>query len=162
VDENRLSRGERLIGVSAVALLGVSFLHWLGGRITSVRLHGGSLPSRGFHIQRSAWGYTATAAAVVIGLAMLTYVLARLGGAGPPRGRLAARALTALGAVASLLVLLQLVAGAPLQLADFGLPSVSNLGVQVPIEKTRDVGIYLGLIATLGLTAGGYLTLSER
>ena len=76
MERQRLSPGEQLIGVSAVALFGLSFLHWLGGRITTI--NGRSIPSTHYEFHDSAWSYTATLVAVVIGLFMLGYVGARL------------------------------------------------------------------------------------
>ena len=58
---------------------------------------------------------------------------------------------------------IKLVVGAHVDLGSFGLPSTVGLnGVINPsITKTRGVGIYLGLVATAGLAAGGYLTWRE-
>ncbi len=161
MERERLSPGEQLIGVSGVALFALSFLHWLGGRITSLTINGRSIPSTRYEFHDSAWAYTATLLAVVIGLLMLGYVAARLVGVDRPRSPVAARVLVALGGLAFVLVALQLLTGPTVNLAAFGLPSTANLGgaVHISFVKTRDVGIYAGLIATAGLAGGGFLTL---
>ncbi len=94
---------------------------------------------------------------------MLGYVAARLVGMDRPSSPVPGRVLVALGALAFVLVALQLLSGATVTLAAFGLPSTANLGgaVRISFVKTRDVGIYAGLVATVGLAAGGFLTLRE-
>jgi hypothetical protein len=164
VETGRLSPGEQLIGVSAVALIALSFLHWLGGKITRLTINGHSIPSTHYEFHDNAWAYTATLLAVVIALAMLGYVSARLLGMERPRSPVVGRVLVALGALAFVLVALQLLAGPTVNLAAFGLPSTANLGgaVRISVVKTRDVGIYAGLVATVGLAGGAYLLLRER
>lgn len=159
----RLSPGEQLIGVSGVALFVVSFLDWVGGKITKLTINGRSIPTMRYEFSDNAWGYTATLLAVVIGLLMLGYVAARVMGMDRPRSPMIGRVLGALGALAFVLVALQLLAGATVNLAAFGLPSTANLGsaVRISFVKTRDVGIYAGLVATAGLAGGGYLVLRE-
>ena len=160
----RLSPGEQLIGVSGVALFAVSFLHWVGGKITNLTINGRSIPSTRYAFSDDAWAYTATLLAVVIGLLMLGYVAARVIGMDRPRSPVVGRVLVALGALAFVLVALQLLAGATVNLAAFGLPSTANLGgaVHISFVKTRGGGIYAGLVATAGLAAGGFLVLRER
>jgi Kef-type K+ transport system membrane component KefB len=150
--------------VSGVALFALSFLHWLGGKITKLTINGRSIPSTRYEFHDNAWAYTATLLAVLIGLLMLAYVAARLAGMDRPRSPVLGRVLVALGALAFVLVGLQLLAGPTVNLAAFGLPSTADLGGAVGISfvKTRDVGIYAGLVATVGLAGGGYLLLKER
>ena len=162
---SRLGPGEQLIGASGVALFAVSFLGWLGARITRLTIQGRSqtIPSSAYHFTDTAWRHTATFFAVVIGLLMLAYVALRLVGLERPRSAGAGRVLAGLGALAFLLVLVQLVAGPHVDLAAFGLPGTTNLsGVHISFVKTRSPGAYAGLVATAGLAGGGYLVLRGR
>jgi hypothetical protein len=163
VERERLSPGEQLIGVSGVALFALSFLHWLGGKIANVTINGRSIPSTRFEFHDTAWAYTATLLAVVIGVLMAGYVAARLVGVDRPRSPVAGRVLVALGGLAFVLIALQLLTGPTVNLAAFGLPSTADLGgaARISFVKTRDVGIYAGLIAAAGLAGGGVLTLRE-
>jgi hypothetical protein len=159
----RLSPGERLIGVSGVALFAVSFLHWVGGKIASFEVNGQSLSGGGrYHFEHQAWHYLPGAAAVLIGVLLALYVGLRWAGVvAPPRGPARPQLLAVCGAVAFLLVLVQLFVDPHLDLASFNLPSTANLGgtVRVSFATTHGAGIYAGLVATIGLFAGGYLTL---
>jgi hypothetical protein len=160
VDVNRLTPGEQLVGVSAAALFVVSFLHWFGGRITSLTVNGQTIATSKYQFVHGAWGYTATLIAVVIGLLEIAYVVARLAGLERPRG--AGVALAIAGGVAFVLVAAQLLAGASVNLNSFGLPSVTNLGgVHLSFEKTRGAGAYAGLVAAFGVAAGGLLSARE-
>ena len=159
VDVDRLTPGEQLVGVSGAALFVVSFLHWLGGRITSLTINGQTFSTGKYHFAHGAWGYTVTAIAVVIGLLEVAYVLARL--AGLERPRRAGAALVVAGGLAFLLVVVQVLAGAPVNLAAFGLPSVSSLPFHPSFEKTRSAGAYAGLVASFGLAMGGVLAARE-
>jgi hypothetical protein len=164
VDVTRLSPGEQLIGASGLSLFAVSFLGWLGARITKLTIRGRSqsLPSNAYHFTDNAWRHTATFLAVVIGLLMLAYVALRLAGLERPSA-VAGRVLAGLGALAFLLVLIQLLAGPHVNLATFGLPGTANLsGVHISFVKTRRAGVYAGLVACAGLAGGGYLTWRER
>ncbi len=165
MDVRQLSPGEQLIGVSGVALFGVSFLDWLGARITKLSVPGQSqsFPSSAYHFADNAWAHGATFLAVMIGLLMLGYVALRLGGLEPPRSAVTGRVLVGLGVLALVLVIGQVLAGPHVDLAAFGLPSSANLGgVHISFMKTRGPGAYAGIVATAGLAGGGYLVLRGR
>jgi hypothetical protein len=165
VDVRQLSPGEQLIGVSGVALFVVSFLDWVGARITTLTIQGRSqsLPSSAYRFSDNAWAHPATFLAVLIGVLMLGYVALRLVGLEPPRSAVTARILAGLGLLALVLVIGQLLAGPHVDLAAFGLPSSANLGgVHISFVKTRSPGAYAGLVATAGLAGGGYLVLRGR
>ena len=69
MDVRQLSPGEQLIGVSGVALFAVSFLDWVGARITTLTIQGRSqsLPSSAYHFADNAWAHTATFLAKILG-----------------------------------------------------------------------------------------------
>jgi len=156
----RLAPGERLIAVGGVALFAVSFLPWLGGRISTLRVNGVREPTGPYHVTGNAWSYPVTLVAVLLGVSMLVYVGFRTAGLDVPDSDTPGRVLTALGTLAFLLVAIKLAVGANITLGTFGIPDASGLGaVQIVITKTRDVGIYAGVVASAALAIGGYLTL---
>jgi len=164
VDLDRLTVGERLVGAGALVLLAVSFLHWLGGRITKIELSRRSIPVSSYHFAHIAWGYTVTALAVVIGIGLLCYVL--LVALDVPvlthfAPRSVARLVATLGVVTFVLVLFKVAVGADVGLATFGLPSTSGVAIRVSFTKTRQVGAYLGLVASAGIAVGSILNLRE-
>ena len=164
MDLDRLTLGERLVGVGAAVLVATSPLHWLGGRITKITLSSRSIPVNSYHFTHNAWGYTVTGLAVLIGIGLLLYVavlpldLPALAHFSP---RSTARPVATFGVLTFVLVLLKVAAGANVGLASFGLPSTSGVAISVSFAKTRQVGAYLGLAASAAIAAGGILNLRE-
>lgn len=139
VDASRLSFGERVAGGSGLALFIFMFFPWYGVDI--------GIGSDDF----SAW--TAfdfidlllfLAAAIAIGMAV-----ARAAGAMPPNlpappGMIVAGA----GALAALLILYRII--------ELPGPDVEA------VEIGRKIGVYLGLLAALGIAFGGFTAMNER
>ena len=156
----RLAPGERLIGLGGVALFAVSFLDWLGGRISTLRVNGVREPAGPYHVTGNAWSYSLTLVAVLLGVSMLVYVGFRALGFDAPDSDAPGRVLTVLGTLAFVLIVIKLFIGPNITVATFGIPDTSGLGtVQIVITKTREVGIYAGTVASAALALGGYLTL---
>jgi hypothetical protein len=170
MDQSRLNSGEQLIAVSAIVLFLASFLQWLGGSNGRITLGGRkvlALPDTNFAI--SAWGSTLTLIAELIGIAMLLYVVLKLVGLQVPThvGRLSSsQVLLALGIAAFALVLIKFVTGTSADLNSFGLPNLpasGTSGFRLAFQRTREPGIFVGLIATAGLSIGSFLSLrAER
>lgn len=138
MDASRLSFGEIVSAASGLALLVFMFVPWYRN-------------DRGFDLQSlSAWKAFAlidlvlfVAAALAIGLAA-----ARAARAMPPNLPASpATIVAAAGALAALLVLYRIV-----ELPDPGVEGV---------EIGRKIGVYLGLIASLGIALGGLTAISE-
>ena len=141
-DVNKLSTGDQVIGVSGVALFIFSFFSWLGAKVD---LGSGREASDA----KSGWGFTLTLIAILIGIALVAYVALKASDVKLPElGSITwAQLVLGLAAVAFLFVLIKLIAGPHLE------SGLSDVGV----EKTRKIGIFLGLIATGGLVGGAYL-----
>ncbi len=164
----RLSPGERVVGLSGAALFIVSFLPWLGGRISSVTINGRQFPASKYVFTHPAWGFVVTLVPVVLGVVLLAAVALKAAGielAGWPGGITEGRLFATLGIVAFVLVLAKVLVGADVTAASFSLPSTAGLGgaLQLTVEKTRSFGAYAGVVTSAGLATGGVMVArSER
>jgi membrane-associated phospholipid phosphatase len=139
LDANRLSQGQLVAAIGAIALFIISFLPWfsVGGSVTAGGITiGGSVNQNMWEFENPLDIYLL----IVILVALTPAVLALLGGGDAP---LAPFATTLLAGVGTLLIFYQLF--------DHG-PS----GVSIK------VGLILGLIACAAVTVGGYLTMQEE
>jgi hypothetical protein len=142
VDINKLNTGEKVIGVSGVLLLVFSFFPWLG------------FSSGPFESSSSAWSFTLCLVAVIIGALMAGLVIAKAAGMDVPELGNVKWAHILLGAaiVVFLFILIKVIVGPSTHGVDVG-----NFGV----SKERKIGIFLGLLASIGLVAGAYLNAKE-
>jgi hypothetical protein len=139
LDANRLSQGQMVAAVAAIALFIISFLPWFSVGGAAVTLGGTTI---GGSVNRSMWEFENPLdiyLLIVILVALVPAVLALVGGGGD--APLAPFATTLLAGVGTLLIFYQLF--------DHG------DGVSIKI------GLILGLIATAAITAGGYLSMQE-
>lgn len=139
----RLSRGERVAGVSAVLLFLFTFLDWYG---VSVFVYGRSISWQG-----NAWDILeVTPILLVVGIAA-TFGLIALKASGADR-ELAidgAQMIAVLGAISFLLILYRII-----ERPTFGSPPYS-------VEASAQVGIFLALIAAAGIAFGGWRAMQE-
>jgi hypothetical protein len=142
LDINKLNTGEKVIGISGVLLLIFSFFPWLG------------FSYAGFSASKSAWTFTLCWIAVVLGVVMAGLVIAKAAGVDLPElGTLKwAHILLGIAAVAFLFILIKVIVG----------PSTNGVSLAgTGVSKDRKVGIFLGLLASIGLVAGAYLNAKE-
>ena len=149
IDLNKLSMGDKVIGVSGIALIIFSFFKWLGVKVEVKGIVSAS-------DAKGAWTFTLTMIAVLIGIAMVAYVVLKLLDVKLPElgGVTWGQVLLALGAIAFAFVLIKLIVG-PSGVSTSGLAGYS-------VTKTRKIGIFLGPIASAGLAYGGYLKFKEE
>ena len=142
--------GDQLIGLGAVVLFLVSFFHWLGATGT---LRSGETAAA---FSGSAWSFALTTVAVLLGLALLAYVVLRAASVELPAkvgNATLGQIVLGVAGLAFVLVLVKTLAG----------PNASTIpstiaGLPVTITKTRDFGIYAGLVATGALVVGAFLS----
>jgi len=142
VDINKLNTGEKVIGISGILLLIFSFFPWLG------------FSYAGFSASKSAWTFTLCWLAVVLGVLMAGYVIAKAAGVDmPDLGNVRwAHILLGVAIVAFVFILIKVIAG----------PSTGGVDISgTGVSKDRKIGIFLGLIASAGLVAGAYLNAKE-
>lgn len=145
MDTSKVSVGETIAGVSALALFIFMFLPWFG--VESVEGFGvGDIG-----VDANAWEAFSfvdillfLASAAVVGL-----VLARAAAALPDLPQPPATIIAAAGALAVLLILFRLVIT----------PGFDTGGVDVDLG--RKIGIFLGLIAAGGIAYGGWRAMTE-
>jgi hypothetical protein len=138
LDANRLSQGQLVAAVAAIALFIISFLPWFS--LDTVLTVGGG-GSKNFNLWE-AENPLDIYLLIVILVALVPAALSLMGdGGGTPT---AATATMLLGGVGTLLIFYQLF--------DHGFFE-GNFSIKI--------GLILGLIAAAGITAGGYLQLQE-
>ena len=142
----RLRAGERIAAVSALALLGFTFLPWYGaepaGEATFPTDAGGS-----------AWQTLSLVLAVLlltVVVAVATAVLRLRGSKWRPAVPLNA-AVAVLGGLSALLILLRIVFP----------PDLGSVG-GIPLDTTLTWGVFLGLVAAGGVAYGGYRAMTEE
>jgi hypothetical protein len=139
LDVNRLSQGQMVAAISAILLFVISFLPWFSVGAAAVTVAGTTI---GGSVDRNMWEFENPLdiyLLIVILVALVPAALTLLGdGADAP---MAAVATAILGGVGTLMIFYQLF--------DHG----SGASIKI--------GLILGLIATAGITIGGYLSMHE-
>jgi len=142
MDLSKLTTGDRVIGVSAIVLFIFSFFDWLG---FNIGVHSAFTISA----SASAWHFTLTLFAVLLGLVLLAYVVLKAMGVELPAnfGSVTlAQVVLGIAVIAFVFVLIKVIVG-------------PNAGITLPagVTKSRKFGIYVGLLATIGMVAGAFL-----
>jgi C4-dicarboxylate transporter len=139
LDANRLSQGQLVAAISAIALFIISFLPWFGISggvvVQGIGAVGGSENFSLWEAENPLDIYLL----IVIVVALVPALLALAGGGGD--APLAPFATALLGGVGTLLILYQV--------------------FDTPGDLDRKVGLFLGLIACAGIAVGGYLSMQE-
>lgn len=139
MDTSRLSQGQMIAGIAAVALFIISFLPWFGApQISGVGPSGATVTVGGNFNLWEAENPLDIYLLLVIVLAIAPAGMALLGGREAP---LAPFAITLLAGVGTLMILYQV--------------------FDNPGDLDRKIGLFLGLIACAGITVGGYLQMQE-
>ena len=149
MDFTRLTQGEKIAGVSGVALILIMFIFsWYG-----VEVGGESVPDSG----ANAWESFSfidvilfITAAAAIGLALISASQTEVG------LPVAASAVVAGLGVLSVLLVLYRIIDTP------GDVSTASALLQVDVGVTREIGVWLGLIAAVGVAYGGWRAMQEE
>jgi hypothetical protein len=138
LDANRLSQGQLVAAIAAIALFIISFLPWFG--LPNLTTVGGVQVGGGGNLNLwQAENPLDIYLLIVILVALVPAAMALLGdGADAP---LAPVATALLGGVGTLLILYQV--------------------FDTPGDADRKIGLFLGLIACGAVAVGGYLTMQE-
>ena len=167
MDTSRLGTGARIAGIAAVVLLILSFtVGWFSvdgftadaGNGASISLSSDDIEASGEDASGTAWEVFSVIDIVIFlaclaGIALLFTSLT----ANPLRSRLAP-VTVGLGALAVLLILFRIIS--PPDLIG-NLEAAIPAGVDVEIEVGRGIGVFLGLIAAIGVTYGGYVAMRD-
>ncbi len=147
MDFTRLTQGEKIAGVSGIALILIMFIFkWFG-----LKAGIGGFTAEG---SRNAWGsygfidivlFVTVAAA--IGLALISASETEVG-----LPVAASAVVTGLGVLSVVLIVISIISP-----PDFGL-DLSGTGV----DQTRKIGVWLGLIAAIGVAYGGWRAMQEE
>lgn len=138
MDLDRLTQGEKIAGVSAILLFIFMFFDWygVGGEV------GAAINSFGFNTSVNAWG-----AFDFIDLFLLLTVVVTVGAVIANLSDAAvdfplSSVIAVLGAISFLLVLFRI--------------------IDPPSGLDRELGVFLGLLATAGVAYGGYRAMQEE
>jgi hypothetical protein len=149
MDADKLNTGEKVAAISAVLLFIFMFFTWFGVEVSGAGGFSGSVPGAG----GSAWD-----ALDFIPIILTITIIAALAVAAlrltdstyePPVSMNAVVAV--LGGLSVLLILFRIVDP----------PSFGSFG-GVSVDGTVEIGIFLGLIAAVGIAYGGYLAMKEE
>jgi hypothetical protein len=144
VDINKLSTGDKVIGISAVALLLFSFFPWYGK---------GSYSRNGWHYP--LWGLIPIL--LIIGI-VVCMGLQRFSDVKLPDLPISwEQAYAFAGGIAGVLILLKIILG---DKYSFG-GTVLGQHIGGSVDLDRQFGIYLAFLAAVGLVVGGFLNMKE-
>jgi hypothetical protein len=144
VDLSKLTTGDKVIAVSGIALLVVSFLSWFEGTVElgSVDVSAGT---------KSAWGVPLGILGVVVGLALTAFTLLPALGVELPPGLTSTRMALILGTVTFAAILIVVL-----------FSSITVEGVpDDAVDTSRKIGAFLGIVAAAGVLAGAILKRKE-
>lgn len=148
MDLSKLRQGERVAGVAGIALFVFMFFGWYGAKVSTAGI------SQSVPASANAWEAFSIidivlflTAAAAVGLAVLTATQRRV------NLPVAASAITAaLGILSVVLVIYRII----------DTPGESGSFYGANVEITRKIGLFLGLIATAAIAAGGWLAMQEE
>jgi hypothetical protein len=149
MDVDKLNTGEKIAGVSAVLLFIFMFFDWFGVEVSGASGLSGSVPGAG----GSAWDaldFIPIVLVITIVIALVNVFL-RLSDSDyePPVSMNVAVAV--LGGISVLLILFRIIS--PPNFGTFG---------GVSVDGTVEFGIFLGLLAAIGIAFGGYKGMQEE
>lgn len=153
MDVNRLSAGEKIAGISGVALLLIMFIFKWFGLSANLGDFGG-LGGSNAEVTRNAWGsfgFIDIVLFVTLGAAIALAAIA----ASESRLNMpvALSAIVAgLGILSVVLIVISLISP----------PNFSGIDLPNGVDKTRKIGAFLGLIAAIGVAYGGYMAMQEE
>ena len=153
MDTSTLTTGEKVAGASGVALLLIMFLFsWFGIEVAGFGSPEGANAFEAFGLIDIVLLITAITA-IALPVMSMTQSQVDL-----PVALSAVVAL--LGALSVVLVLFRIISP-----PDFGIPGSVDVGfgeVDTGADTTREIGVFLGLLAALGVAAGGWMAMQEE
>ncbi|HEY7151708.1 MAG TPA: hypothetical protein VH391_08495 [Solirubrobacterales bacterium] len=145
MDMSWLNRGEKIAGVSGALLIVIMFVFpWF-----AVKLGAGvvALPNERTRDAWSSYGFTDV---VLLVTAVAAIGLVLLAAAGRSRPTLASSLVAGLGLASVVLVVISIIS-----------PPTLGFASGPGIEHSRKIGVWLGLLAALGVAVGGYMAAQE-
>lgn len=139
MDPNRLSQGQLVAALAAIALFIISFLPWFG--ISDVLQVQGTTIDESYSIWEAPGNTFDFFLLILVLVALVPPALTLLGGEGQG-GPMAPIATALLGGVGTLMIIYML--------------------FDPPADFDRKVGLFLGLIACAAVAVGGYLSMQEE
>jgi hypothetical protein len=151
MDFTRLSQGEKIAGVSGIALLLIMFIFkWFGLEVSGVGVGGVEVVAEGSENAWGSYGFIDIVLFITVVAAVgLALISASDSDVGLP---VAASAVVAgLGILSVVLIIISII-----NPPDFGAGDISG------IDETRKIGVWLGLLAAIGVAYGGWGAMQEE
>lgn len=141
-----LSIGERIAGGSALALLIIMFLPWYGAKAQAGGSNGFSATG-----DANAWeSFSSIDIVLLLVILVVGALVAARAANAIPAGVPAPLIILGAGVLALALVVYRLL----------DLPAESGSSFGINVEITRQIGVFLGLLASAGVAFGGYRAMS--
>ena len=142
MDLSKLTTGDKIIAGCGIALLILAFFPWFG------KDFGDEFVS--YTAREGGFGNIFSALGILLGIAMAVIVILKAAGKSLPDLPIPwSQAMLIAGVAAAVLILLQLILGG----------SAGAGGFEVDLD--RKIGVFLGLLAGIGLAAGAFLNYQE-
>lgn len=168
MDTTNVGRGPLIAGISAILLLIFMFLAWYG--VDSISSSGfgfeqefsadelgglGGAPDTSANAWQAFSLIDLILFVCIVGIVAL--VIAELAGAAINMPVAPSAIITGLGVLAFLLILFRL-----LVTPDTGADDFAPAGVEIDVDVSRKIGIFLGLLASAGMAIGGWLSMQDE
>ena len=148
MDFSRLTQGERIAGISGVALILIMFIFkWFGLEAT--------FPGFTAEASQNAWhayGWFLVFLLLVTGFAAIGLALMKASQSDVGLPVAMSAIVAGLGVVALLIIVISI----------FSPPNIAGVDLPDGVDKTRKIGVWLGLLAAIGVTYGGWRAMQEE
>jgi hypothetical protein len=148
MDFSRLTQGERIAGVSGVALILIMFIFkWFGLEAT--------FPGFTAEASQNAWhayGWFLVLLLLLAGFSAIGLALMKASQSDVGLPVAASAIVAGLGFVAVLIVVISIISP----------PNIAGVDLPEGIDKTRKIGVWLGLLASIGVAYGGWRAMQEE
>ena len=148
MDFSRLTQGEKIAGISGVALILIMFIFkWFGLEA--------SFPGFTAETSENAWhayGWFLVLVLLATGFAAVGLALMKASQSDVGLPVAMSAIVVGLGAVALLIIVISILSP----------PNIAGVDLPEGVDKTRKIGVWLGLLAAIGVTYGGWRAMQEE
>jgi amino acid transporter len=149
MDFSRLTQGEKIAGISGVALILIMFIFkWFGLEATFPGFTAEAASQNAWH----AYGWFLVLVLLVTGFAAVGLALMKASQSDVGLPVAMSAIVAGLGVVALLIIVISILSP----------PNIAGVDLPEGVDKTRKIGVWLGLLAAIGVTYGGWRAMQEE